>query len=116
MLLSQLDAESTAITAGRSNVQNQTLVLKDWWGSRFVHAKVWIANKKDAYIGYANNDWKSLTQVIIIDTTFLGGEVVKAHLAKTRVLSRNWLKLWPLYFLLTSGFCRASPGFFGCQT
>ena len=104
------------MAAGRANVQNRTLVLTDWWGSGIVHAKVWIANKKDAYIGSANNDWKSLTQVNIIDTTFLGGELVKAHLAKTRVLSKNWLKLWPLYFLLTSGFCRTSPGFFGCRS
>lgn len=86
------DAESAAIAAGRANVQNRTLVLTDWWGSGIVHAKVWIANKKDAYIGSANNDWKSLTQVIIIDTTFLGGEHVKAHLAKTRVLSKNLAK------------------------
>jgi hypothetical protein len=28
-----------------------------------VHAKVWISDKKDVYIGSANNDWKSLTQV-----------------------------------------------------
>lgn len=92
------DAESAAMAAGRANVQNRTLVLTDWWDSGIVHAKVWIANKKDAYIGSANNDWKSLTQVNIIDTTFLGGELVKAHLAKTRVLSRNWLKLCPCVF------------------
>lgn len=28
-----------------------------------MHAKVWISDKKDVYIGSANNDWKSLTQV-----------------------------------------------------
>jgi hypothetical protein len=30
-----------------------------------VHAKVWISDKKDVYIGSANNDWKSLTQVYL---------------------------------------------------
>lgn len=42
-----------------------TLLLGDWWGSGIVHAKVWISDGKDMYIGSANNDWKSLTQVLI---------------------------------------------------
>lgn len=44
-------------------MQNVTLELGDWWGSGIVHAKVWISDVKDIYIGSANNDWKSLTQV-----------------------------------------------------
>ncbi|WVZ79177.1 hypothetical protein U9M48_026785 [Paspalum notatum var. saurae] len=51
------------LAAGRPNVQNVTLLFDDWWGSGVVHAKVWISDKKDVYIGSANNDWKSLTQV-----------------------------------------------------
>ncbi|KAK7283130.1 hypothetical protein RIF29_12438 [Crotalaria pallida] len=55
--------EPSNLASGRPNVKNVTLLLKDWWGSGIVHAKVWISDKKDLYIGSANNDWKSLTQV-----------------------------------------------------
>jgi phospholipase D3/4 len=44
-------------------VQNRTLLVTDWWASGIVHTKLWMANKEDAYLGSANNDWKSLTQV-----------------------------------------------------
>ncbi|KAL6873404.1 hypothetical protein ACP4OV_013486 [Aristida adscensionis] len=57
------DQESADLAAGRPNVQNVTILFDDWWGSGIVHAKVWISDKKDVYIGSANNDWKSLTQV-----------------------------------------------------
>ena len=55
--------ESSDLAAGRLNVKNVTLLMSDWWGSGIVHAKVWISDGKSAYIGSANNDWKSLTQV-----------------------------------------------------
>ncbi|KAJ4826474.1 hypothetical protein Tsubulata_019443 [Turnera subulata] len=55
--------EPSDLASGRPNVENVTLLLGDWWGSGIVHAKVWISDRKDAYIGSANNDWKSLTQV-----------------------------------------------------
>ncbi|XP_062178691.1 uncharacterized protein LOC133883392 isoform X1 [Phragmites australis] len=57
------DKESADLASGRPNVQNVTLLFGDWWGSGVVHAKVWISDKKDVYIGSANNDWKSLAQV-----------------------------------------------------
>ncbi|XP_051204116.1 uncharacterized protein [Lolium perenne] len=59
----EFDQESADLAAGRPNVQNATLLFEDWWGSGVLHAKVWISDKKDLYIGSANNDWKSLTQV-----------------------------------------------------
>lgn len=46
-------------------MENVTLLLGDWWGSGIVHAKVWISDCSDVYIGSANNDWKSLTQVLM---------------------------------------------------
>lgn len=58
-------SEPSKLASGRPNVKNVTLLLKDWWGSGIVHAKVWISDNRDVYIGSANNDWKSLTQVII---------------------------------------------------
>ncbi|ERN18703.1 hypothetical protein AMTRI_Chr12g239570 [Amborella trichopoda] len=57
------EQESAHLASGRPNVENVTLLLGDWWGSGIVHAKVWISDNKDVYIGSANNDWKSLTQV-----------------------------------------------------
>lgn len=44
-------------------MKNITLLLSNWWGTGIVHCKVWISDNKDIYIGSANNDWKSLTQV-----------------------------------------------------
>ncbi|KAI9095741.1 hypothetical protein K1719_026301 [Acacia pycnantha] len=58
--------EPSHLASGRSNVKNVTLLLRDWWGSDIVHAKVWISDNRDIYIGSANNDWKSLTQVIMV--------------------------------------------------
>ena len=55
--------ESSNLASGRPNVQNVTLLFDDWWGSGIVHAKVCISDGKDIYVGSANNDWKSLTQV-----------------------------------------------------
>lgn len=58
--------EPSKLALGRPNVENVTLLLGDWWGSGIVHAKVWISDNRDVYIGSANNDWKSLTQVNMV--------------------------------------------------
>ncbi|GAB4854654.1 hypothetical protein Ancab_023236 [Ancistrocladus abbreviatus] len=55
--------EPTDLASGRPNVESVTLLLSKWWGSGIIHAKVWISDGRDIYIGSANNDWKSLTQV-----------------------------------------------------
>lgn len=55
--------EPTELASGRPNVKNVILLLDEWWGSGIVHAKVWISDRRNVYIGSANNDWKSLTQV-----------------------------------------------------
>ncbi|KAJ4810580.1 Phospholipase D Z [Rhynchospora pubera] len=55
--------EASDLAAGRTNVKNITLLLKNWWGTGIVHSKVWVSDNKDIYIGSANNDWNSLTQV-----------------------------------------------------
>ncbi|EFH48398.1 predicted protein [Arabidopsis lyrata subsp. lyrata] len=59
--------EPSDLAYGRSNVKNVTLLLSKWWGSGIIHAKVWISDDRDVYIGSANNDWKSLTQIIGCD-------------------------------------------------
>ncbi|WRX31944.1 Phospholipase D-like domain - like 1 [Theobroma cacao] len=55
--------EPSSLASRRPNVKSVTLLLDKWWGSGIVHAKVWISDNRDVYIGSANNDWKSLTQV-----------------------------------------------------
>ena len=55
--------EPSDLASGKPNVKNVTLLLDQWWGSGIVHAKVWISDRRNVYIGSANNDWKSLTQV-----------------------------------------------------
>ncbi|KAJ4748054.1 Phospholipase D Z [Rhynchospora pubera] len=55
--------EASDLAAGHPNVKNVTLLLSKWWGTGIIHCKVWISDNKDIYIGSANNDWKSLTQV-----------------------------------------------------
>jgi phospholipase D3/4 len=37
--------------------------MPDWYGSGIMHQKIWIVDGRDVYLGSANNDWKSLTQV-----------------------------------------------------
>ena len=56
-------SEPSNLASGRPNAQNVILLFDDWWGSDIVHAKVWISDGKDIYVGSTNNDWKSLTQV-----------------------------------------------------
>ncbi|XWS26159.1 hypothetical protein CRYUN_Cryun26dG0006900 [Craigia yunnanensis] len=55
--------EPSSLASRRPNVKSVTLLLDKWWGSGIVHAKVWISDNRDIYIGSADNDWKSLTQV-----------------------------------------------------
>ncbi|KAF8017563.1 hypothetical protein BT93_H2671 [Corymbia citriodora subsp. variegata] len=57
------DREPNDLASGRTNVKSVTLLFAKWWGLGMVHAKVWISDNRDVYIGSANNDWKSLSQV-----------------------------------------------------
>ncbi|PWA76580.1 phospholipase D/Transphosphatidylase, Phospholipase D-like domain protein [Artemisia annua] len=55
--------EPDGLASGRTNVESVTLLLKNWFGSGFIHAKVWISDSRHVYVGSANNDWKDFTQV-----------------------------------------------------
>ncbi|PKA52904.1 hypothetical protein AXF42_Ash001885 [Apostasia shenzhenica] len=72
--------EPSDLASGKPNVHNVTLLLGDWWGSGIVHAKVWISDSRDIYIGSANNDWKSLTQVKEVGIYLKGCPVIAKHL------------------------------------
>ncbi|KAK3039592.1 hypothetical protein RJ639_029291 [Escallonia herrerae] len=73
--------EPSDLASGRLNVKSVTLPLSKWWGSGIIHAKVWISDSQDVYIGSANNDWKSLTQ--------------------------SFLKLFPMVKTAMTGSCRS---------
>ncbi|GMN35277.1 hypothetical protein TIFTF001_005196 [Ficus carica] len=83
--------EPSDLASGRPNVKNVTLLLDQWWGSGIVHAKVWISDRRNVYIGSANNDWKSLTQVkelgiYLVDCPKIAKKV-KVYFDKLRMLA-----------------------------
>ncbi|KAI8569264.1 hypothetical protein RHMOL_Rhmol02G0265300 [Rhododendron molle] len=90
--------EPSKLASGRPNVKNVTLLLGEWWGSGIVHAKVWISDCRDIYIGSANNDWKSLTQVKEVGIYLAGCPGIAE---KVEVYFDN---LWKLAFLNVSAY------------
>ncbi|XP_065851008.1 uncharacterized protein [Euphorbia lathyris] len=120
--------EPNDLASGRPNVKNVTLLLGDWWGSGIVHTKVWISDTRDVYIGSANNDWKSLTQVKEVGIYLVGcPKIVKkvetyfenlwklAHLNSSAYTSTVWDQLWQLnrtvpcwsHFIASTARCRS---------
>ncbi|OAY53595.1 phospholipase D Z [Manihot esculenta] len=92
--------EPTELASGRPNVKNVTLLLGDWWGSGIVHAKVWISDNRDVYIGSANNDWKSLNQVKEVGIYLTGcRKIVKS-------VDTYFNNLWKLAHLNSSAHTR----------
>ncbi|CAN0913273.1 Phospholipase D Z [Linum grandiflorum] len=83
------------------NVKSATLLFDDWWGSGIVHTKVWISDRRDVYIGSANNDWKSLTQV-----TELGIYLVNCP-SIVKAVGVYFDNLWKLAFLNSSIHARS---------
>ncbi|CAH9122205.1 unnamed protein product [Cuscuta epithymum] len=71
--------EPSNLASRRPNVKNVTLLLSDWWESGIVHSKVWISDSRDVYIGSANNDWKSLTQVKELGVYLVGCSKIVKH-------------------------------------
>nr|GMD83775.1 phospholipase D Z-like [Ipomoea batatas] len=92
--------EPSALASGRPNVKNVTLLLSDWWESGIVHAKVWISDSRDVYIGSANNDWKSLTQVKELGVYLVGCSKIAK---KVEVYYNN---LWKLAHLNASAYTK----------
>jgi len=45
------------------NVFIQTWIADPWYGGGIMHQKIWIVDNKHFYLGSANMDWLSLTQV-----------------------------------------------------
>ncbi|KAL3500317.1 hypothetical protein ACH5RR_039410 [Cinchona calisaya] len=92
--------EPSHLASGRPNVKNVTLLLRDWWGSGIVHTKVWISDGQDVYIGSANNDWKSLTQVKEVGVYLVGCPTI------ARKVGTYFSNLWKLSQLNASSYTK----------
>uniref|UniRef100_A0AC35U324 PLD phosphodiesterase domain-containing protein n=1 Tax=Rhabditophanes sp. KR3021 TaxID=114890 RepID=A0AC35U324_9BILA len=53
----------SATLAAHSTVEVRSLNFSNLIGSGVLHTKFWIVDQKDVYIGSANMDWKSLSEV-----------------------------------------------------
>jgi len=56
--------------------------MKDWYGSGIMHQKLWIFDQRNIYLGSANMDWKSLTQVKEIGIAVENSPEVAAELGR----------------------------------
>ena len=68
----------------------RTLDFDQLLGAGVLHTKLWIADKKHFYVGSANFDWRSLTQVKEL------GVLVTNCSCLTRDLSKIWSVYWAL--------------------
>ncbi|KAK4600596.1 hypothetical protein RGQ29_010302 [Quercus rubra] len=92
--------EPSNLASRRPNVKNVTLLHSEWWGSGIVHAKVWISNRQDVYIGSANNDWKSLTQVKEVGIYLVGCPKI------AKKVEAYFENLWQLAHLSSSAYTK----------
>ena len=60
---------------------------KPWYGGGILHQKVWIFDEKEAYLGSANTDWKSLAQVLEVGIWLNGNSQVKSL---SMIFERYW--------------------------
>lgn len=55
--------ESAQLAAGSSNVEIRSVTMSDWYGGGVMHQKMWVFDRRHVYVGSANMDWKSISQV-----------------------------------------------------
>lgn len=77
-------------------------------GGGILHTKLWIADRKSAYIGSANTDWRSLSQVkelglFISNCTCLLQDIAKIFDVSSNLTSDNIVKC--VVFILNFTFC-----------
>ncbi len=80
--------------SGRLAAMNPALVevrpvaMKGWYGAGIMHQKVWLLDRQSFYLGSANTDWRSLTQVKEL------GVVVESHPALAADVGRYFDGWW----------------------
>ncbi|XP_061173053.1 5'-3' exonuclease PLD3-like [Saccostrea echinata] len=55
--------KNTEYLAKYAGAEVRTLNFKQWFNSGILHTKMWLIDRKHLYVGSANLDWRSLTQV-----------------------------------------------------
>ncbi len=68
--------------AAPEQIQIRAIKMPDWYGSGIMHQKIWVFDGRSLYLGSANMDWKSLTQVkelgiVVEDAPNLAVEVAR---------------------------------------
>lgn len=57
-------SDSTALRAAHpGQVEVRRVDLERWYGSGIMHQKLWVVDGQAVYVGSANTDWRSLSQV-----------------------------------------------------
>ncbi|MEM7431743.1 MAG: phospholipase D-like domain-containing protein [Pseudomonadota bacterium] len=64
------------------NIQIGNINMPDWYGSGIMHQKVWVFDNTNVYVGSANMDWKSLTQVKEIGVVVENSETFAEEVSK----------------------------------
>lgn len=57
------DGADSVDLAAHPSVERRTIDLTKWYGSGIMHQKLWLFDGRSMYVGSANQDWRSLTQV-----------------------------------------------------
>lgn len=57
------NGESTELAVYKDQVEINQIDMNDWYDGGTMHQKFWVFDNKDIYLGSANMDWRSLTQV-----------------------------------------------------
>lgn len=73
-------------------VQIRQIDMEDWYGAGIMHQKIWIFDQKSIYIGSANMDWKSISQVKEL------GVVTEDASRIAEDVSKYFEVWWPLLF------------------
>jgi phospholipase D3/4 len=47
----------------KNHVEVRQINMEDWYDGGIMHQKIWVFDNRDIYLGSANMDWRSLTQV-----------------------------------------------------
>lgn len=74
-----------------------------WYSDGIMHMKLWVIDRKSIYLGSANMDWKSLSQVkelgiVVLNSTTVGGDAFNlfqswwefASLSSSQVYNQNY--------------------------
>ncbi len=56
-------ADDEAVKLQKAGVRVRSLNFTNWFNAGILHTKTWVVDNTHFYVGSANLDWRSLTQV-----------------------------------------------------